>query len=156
LAAVARHGIAVIEVPKGPGALRCGIDAEADVLAHVGVNPQLLLVVDRGDGGAERRDLRRRGAATPLLFQHLFDLLPPRTGRLEILGRVAANLQLAALATLDLISHPDPRDAGLTQGGDDPLATVDFPSERGALPPRAHLAQQRDPCERPHVAGALT
>src|SRR5262249_40490284 len=46
-------------------------------------------------------DLRRRGTPTALLLEPRLDLLAARTGGLEIVRRVAANLGLAARPALD-------------------------------------------------------
>ena len=48
-------------------------------------------------------DLRGGGAPSALLLQACFDLLPPGTRRLEIVGRIATNLRLSAGSSFDLI-----------------------------------------------------
>src|SRR5229473_2004285 len=50
-----------------------------------------------------RSDLRGGGAPPSLLLQARFDLLAPRTGRLEIVGRIATNLGLSTGPSLDLV-----------------------------------------------------
>ena len=53
-----------------------------------------------------RGDLRRSAPAAALLRESFFDLLTPRTRRLQILLRVAFDLRLAMLAALDLVAQP--------------------------------------------------
>src|SRR5579863_8711792 len=51
-----------------------------------------------------RGDLRGASTAHPCLLHVLFDLLPPRTRRLQILARVTLNLWLSMRPALNLVT----------------------------------------------------
>ena len=72
----------------------------AVALLHVGMRGVAL-----GLAGAVRRDLSGARPAPPIAGPRLLNLLPTWARRLEVRGRIAGDLGLAARASLDLIAE---------------------------------------------------